>query len=336
VLRANYIDGRTTRVRRVDLSSAGEDLIVSGEDIALRVPFRDITVDEQLGRAPRRLRWKDGAFCEVHDLDALDALLSSMGHRGGWLERLQSRPAYVLCACLACVALAIGAYRWGLPWAAAQGADRLPPAIANTLSAQALKVLDGEILMPSKIAPERQETLTAKFRALRLPGGGTPTSSLLFRESRQLGANAFTLPDGTIIVLDELITVIGDDQQILAVFAHELGHAHARHGLQMLLQSSAVGAFLAFYVGDVSQLLALAPAAVVQARYSQNFEQQADDYASALLLQNRMSPGLLADALRKLAQSHPSSGTGGYLSSHPSTAARIRRLRLLGASFSAN
>src|ERR1700693_5915954 len=123
-------------------------------------------------------------------------------------------------------------------------------------------------LTPSKIAEERRQTLSADFHALRLPEGGTPSSALLFRGSRQLEANAFTLPDGTIIVLDDLITSIDDDQQTLAVLAHELGHAHGHHGLQLLLQSSAVGAFVTFYVGDISHLLAVAPAAVVQARDS--------------------------------------------------------------------
>jgi Zn-dependent protease with chaperone function len=196
---------------------------------------------------------------------------------------------------------------------------------------QTLKLLDGKILMPSKIADERRRALSAKFHALRLPEGGTPDSELLFRGSPQLEANAFTLPDGTIIVLDDLLTSIGDDPQTLAVFAHELGHAHGSHGLQLLLQSSAIGAFWTLYIGDISNLLAAAPAAMVQAKYSQELESQADDYAARLLMHNGMSPALLADALEKLAESHSGSSKGGYLSSHPSTDERLRHLRLLAA-----
>ena len=62
---------------------------------------------------------------------------------------------------------------------------------------------------PSKIAEEHQRPLSAEFHALRLPEGGIADSVLLFRRSPQLGANAFTLPDGTIIVLDDLITALG-------------------------------------------------------------------------------------------------------------------------------
>jgi Zn-dependent protease with chaperone function len=333
MLQANYFDGRSTRVRIVELSLAGGDLVIAGEDIHLRVPFAQVTVDERLGRAPRRLRFKDGTFCEVRDLDALDTLLSSTGHRDGWVDRMQRHVQFMLFSLVACVALVLMAYKWGLPWAAAKGAHNLPPAVGKTLSVQTLKLLDGKILMPSKIAEDRRRALSAKFHALRLPEGGTPDSELLFRDSPQLGANAFTLPDGTIIVLDDLLTSIGGDPQALAVFAHELGHAHGRHGLQLLLQSSAVGAFWTLYIGDISNLLAAAPAAVVQARYSQDLERQADDYGAKLLMHNGMSPALLADALEKLAASHAGASKGGYLSSHPSTDERMRHLRQLGVVF---
>jgi Zn-dependent protease with chaperone function len=331
VLRADYFDGHSTRVRAVTVSVAGGDLVIAGEDVDIRAPFLDVTVDERLGRAPRRLRLADGAFCEVRDLDALDALLSLMAHRDGRIDRMQRHLHGVLFACVGCIALAAAAYRWGLPWAAAEGARRLPPAVGRALSVQALKVLDGGILAPSKIPVQRQQALEVKFLALRLPEDGTPAPTLLFRGSPQLGANAFALPDGTIVVLDDLIAAIGVDQQILAVLAHELGHVHGRHGLQLLLRSSAVGALATFYFGDISHLLAAAPAAVVKARYSQELEQEADDYAAATLLENGMSPGLLADALGALAARHSGASMGGYLSSHPSTAERIRHLRLHGA-----
>jgi Zn-dependent protease with chaperone function len=333
VLQARYFDGQSTRVRKVDLSVLDGDLLVVGEDINLRVPFGQVKVDERLGHAARRLRFGESAFCEVRDLEALDALLSEVGHRDGPVDRIQRHLQLVLVCCVAFVALIAVAYRWGLPWAAARGAQHLPPVIGKTLTVQTLKVLDGAILLPSTLPAERQRALTAKFRALRLPEGGTPRSVLLFRASPQLGANAFTLPDGTIVVLDELVTVIASDPQTLAVFGHELGHAHGHHGLQLLLQSSAVGAFLTLYIGDISHLLAAAPAAVLQARYSKDLEREADDYGAAVMADNGMSPGLLADALEKIAASHPESAKEGYLSSHPSTDARMKHLRELGAAF---
>jgi Zn-dependent protease with chaperone function len=240
---------------------------------------------------------------------------------------MQRRSKFVLPSMVVFVLLAIAGYRWGLPWAATAGAAYIPAAFGIKLSDQALRILDGSVLLPSKIAKERQQALSAKFHALRLPEGGTAQAELLFRRSPQLGANAFTLPDGRIIVLDELITIVNDDRQILATFAHEAGHARGRHSLRLLLQSSAVGAFLALYVGDLSSLLAVAPATLIQAKYSRDLEEQADDYAAAVLALNGMSPALLAGALDKLAKSHQESAQAGYLSTHPATVERMRHLR---------
>ena len=306
-----------------------------GDDVNARVPFARIAVDERLGRAPRRLRLDDGAFCEVRDLEALDGLLALTPHRDGRVDRMQRHLHLALFACVACIALAVVAYEWGLPWAAAEAARRLPRAVGRTLSVQALKIMDGGILFSSRVAEQRQQALKAKFDVLRLPGDGTPVPTLLFRDSPQLGANAFALPDATIVLLDDLITSIDDDPEILAVLAHEMGHVHGRHGLQLLFRSSAVGALATFYLGDISHLLAVAPAALVQARYSQALELEADDFAAKMLRQNGMSPGLLGDALKTLSERRPGSADGGYLSSHPPTDQRMRHLRALAASFTA-
>lgn len=331
MLAAEFFDGRSTRVRAVAISVVDRDLTITGADVAIRVPFAEVTVDERLGRAARRLRLKDGSFCEVRDLRGLDQLLASLAHVDGRVDRMQRHIHVVLLSLLAFVLLVIASYQWLLPWAAARAAVHVPPGISQAISVETLKILDGGILQPSELSETRREELSAKFRALRLPQGGTAASPLLFRKSQQLHANAFTLPDGTIIVLDDLVALLGDDQRVLAVLAHELGHAHGHHGMQHLLQSTAVGAFLSFYVGDISQLVAAAPAAVLQAKYSQDLERQADDYGAAVLLRNGMSPQLLSDALQELIKAHPGSKGGGFLESHPSTDERIRHLHVLAA-----
>ncbi len=327
MLTAEYFDGHSTRVRVVNLEVDGQSLSIAGEDIERHIPFVDVKVDERLGRAPRRLHFRDGAFCVVGDLRALDELLSSVAHRDGWVDRAQRRARSALISLVAVTVLALAGYEWVLPWAAAKAAAKIPAVVSHQLSVGTLRALDGEILLPSRIPQDHQQSLSAKISALRLPGGGGPTGELFFRRSPQLGANAFTLPDGTIVILDDLINVIDDDRQILATIAHELGHARGHHGLQLLLQGSVVATFLAFYVGDVSSLLAVAPATLMHASYSRALEEQADEYAAAVLRLNGMSPALLAEALKKLASSRQGGGEMGYLSTHPAIEERARHLR---------
>ena len=181
IVHADYLDGHSTRVRLVTLASDGSDLTIVGDGIDQRIPFAQIRVDEQLGRVSRRLRLPDGAICEVRDLGALDLILAGTPHRDGWVDRLQRRWRFIAAACVACVGLALIAYTWGLPWAAAVAARNLPAAVSEALSVQTLKILDQGILLPSKLPAERQRSLLAAFHRLHLPAGGSPDSELLFR-----------------------------------------------------------------------------------------------------------------------------------------------------------
>ena len=329
---ASYFDGRSTRVRGVHLSVDGQVLRISGEDIERSIPVGEIRIDEQLGRAPRRLRFADDAYCEIRDFDELAVLLEALGHRDGWVDRLQRRVLAVTVAVVATIALIGAGYLWGLPLAAAALAERLPQSVGTTIGTQVLRVLDGDVLLPSELPKARRTELERRFAALRASVPAVPEARILFRRSPALHANAFALPDGTIVLLDDLVTSIGDDRLVLAVLAHELGHVARRHTLRLILESSAVGAFLTFYVGDISQLLAAAPAAALQARYSRTLETEADDYGAALLRRNGLSPALLADALDNLVQAthlESRSAAAGYVASHPPTDERMARLRAM-------
>lgn len=330
---AQFFDTRSTRIRPVTLDLVDDELVVAGDGIDVRAKLATVKVDERLGNAARRVRFEDGTFCEVRDLAALDALLGAASHRDGWVDRHQRGFRPVLLATAACIAIAVAGYRWALPWAATLAAQHLPTPVVQAIGGETLELLDRGVFAPSRLPDDRRRSIERRFATLELAERGATRPALLFRRSTELGANAFTLPDGTIVVLDELVTSIGDERQVLAVLAHELGHADGRHSLRLLLQGSALGAFWAFYVGDISGLLAVAPAALMQARYSRDLEAQADDYGAEILIRNGLSPALLATALRALAAAHPGAGAPGYLASHPPTDERLRHLDRLATTY---
>jgi predicted Zn-dependent protease len=115
------------------------------------------------------------------------------------------------------------------------------------------------------------------------------------------------------------------------VLAHELGHVHERHALRGVIQSSVVGVLVAVWLGDVSSLATALPAAVLDARYSRDFEREADAYAAELLRANGADALAFAEFLARLEVAHGGGGPApallAYLASHPATAERIRRLR---------
>ena len=98
MLQANYFDGRSTRVRLVDLSVVGEDLVIAGEGIDFRVPFIDVKVDERLGRAPRRLRFHGRHILRSTRPGCARYPVIVTAHRDGWVDRMQRHLQFVLFA----------------------------------------------------------------------------------------------------------------------------------------------------------------------------------------------------------------------------------------------
>ena len=327
---AAYYDGQTSQRREVRLYAGGATLTVEGAGVRRTARADEVEITERLGSAPRLVRFSDGAFCEVRDLAGFETLLEVLGHREAPVERWQRSWRIALASAVLVAAGLIAAYFYGLPWAAAQAAARLPDGVHRELSRQTLAALEGGLLQDSQLPEARRAQIAAGFAALRRPPGTSATLDLRFGASG-IGPNAFALPDGTVVLLDELVALCDHDEQIYAVLGHELGHVQHRHGVRLLLQGSFAGLLAAWWIGDVSGLWASAPAALLHAQYSRGFEREADAYAADLLEANGLPAARLAEALEKLAAAHGQTGrTEGwvdYLSSHPAPRERLEALR---------
>jgi Zn-dependent protease with chaperone function len=168
---------------------------------------------------------------------------------------------------------------------------------------------------------------------------GTSTYRLELRAGQVLGPNALALPAGIIIVTDEFVALAQHDEEIAAVLAHEFAHAQQRHGLRSILQNSAVGVIVASLTGDITSITSLGaalPTALIDARYSREFENAADAAAVAYLQEAHIPVARFADILRRLQSVHEqrsgSAGAPGRLpfgdlfSTHPETTDRIERI----------
>jgi Zn-dependent protease with chaperone function len=356
-LNANYFDGRSSRRQPVRLSAdEGCLLIESTESMDTRsIPVADIRVSETQGRAPRTLRFTTG-FCEVEQGPALDALLATLGCRESAVVRMQSRWRWAFASDAIIVLCMVAGYLWGLPWAAEALAPRVPVSVMAPISDEAMVQLDKYLLKASNLPDARREKLQHAFRTLAATDPSLAVYgdnlSLEFRSSPKIGPNAFALPGGQIVLFDELAELYEDDDEILAVLCHELGHLSKRHGIRQIIQSSVVAAVTAAMFGDFSYTASMLSAAILDFSYSREMESEADAYAADLLRQHGKSPLLLASALEKMeayygqekkeSESEEKKEDGkqedekqekegikfpDWLSSHPETAERIRRLR---------
>jgi Zn-dependent protease with chaperone function len=333
-VKAWYYDGRQAKRHEVSLSLEDDVLHILGPEIQRQAALSAVKIQAPLGNTPRLILFSDGARCEVADHQAFAALLPDAG--SSLLADLESHWPFVWLALLLTIGVAMAGYVWGLPYAARQVAARLPDSVLQPMDSQILDTLDKSMLTVTELPPERQQQLREELKQLVLPPGATAPKQLLFRASPKLGANAFALPGGSIVVLDKLVALAANDEEILAVLAHEMGHVSHRDALRQMLQASAVSMFMTWYIGDVRGLLASAPALLLQTNYSRDLEQHADLFAAQLLRLNAIPANRLADMLEKLAAAHqeqpiPADDTSkslfDYISTHPNTGERIKTLR---------
>ena len=329
-----FYDGISSRAHPVFVTIVDGQCRISGKGIDQSIPIAEVSVSERLEGAHRILRFRDGSSCELPDSGRLSVFLNSAGRRESLVQRLLRSWRWVALSFLLLVVILSAGYRWGLPWAAEKLAFQLPVSVLNLISQQALSSLDGKVLQPTTLTAERQRQLKERLEQIKLVSTQTLPTRIEFRNSTMFGANAFALPNGTIVFIDKLVELADNDDQIVAVYAHEAGHVALRHGLRQIIQRSVVAIVLASYFGDVSSLGAALSGWLLEAKYSRSFEQDADRFAAATLLQNGLSPKLLSAMLEKLEEDHRK-GTGSgdkngkkldYLSSHPATEERIKYL----------
>jgi Zn-dependent protease with chaperone function len=332
---ATFFDGQSSRASPVTLRfDDNGTLHVAGDGVDHTFARGQVRVESRLGDAPRFVRLPGDARCEVRDNDLLDRAVAAWPGRGGGrlLHRLEKSWRLVV---LAVVVLGFTAFlliRFGLPAAAKHIAYRLPMAVSERLGSDALSVLDRLLFAPSKLPAERQAELHEKFRAMLQRQADTYAYRLEFRASPRIGANALALPNGTIVMTDELVALARHDDEILGVLAHECGHVQGRHALRSLLQNSAVVVVITLATGDMSGVSALGaalPTILLEAKYSRLFETEADAYGVDAMRAAGLDPVHLANILERL-----SGGTGGtteemlsYVSSHPATPERVQAIK---------
>jgi Zn-dependent protease with chaperone function len=340
---ASYFDGRSAKAHPVTLSLNDTVLSMRGDGISRDDPVTSLRVSEPMGAAPRLISFPDGTHCEVRDLAGMAALLAATHYEDSWVVRLQHRWRWAVASVVVTVATILAGYYWGLPALSEWIAYQVPDKVLAQMGSGTLRILDRAVFSPTKLSEDRRQSLSAAFERLLAPGDTKPRYTLLFRHGGRVGANAMALPDGTIVVTDQLVALAAHDEEIIAVLAHELGHLNRRHGLRMLIQGSIVAFVVTWYMGDVSSAAAGLPTLLLQARYSRNHEREADDFGAAMLKANGISPRRLADMLAKLEAAHraksaktdgektdtpagKSGSVGDYLASHPATRERIDAL----------
>ena len=332
-IRALYFDGKSSAGHQVTVGlDAQRVLRVRGAGIELGWPLGEVRASGRIGSSWRTLYFPDGSQCETADNDGVDQMFESREPRAArLLHRWESGLGYALAAVVITVSAAFAGIYWGIPALAKRVAFALPAATESLIGRDALAALDRFVLALSRLPAERQDTLRKLLAGMSSDKDGAGGYRLEFRWGGRAGANALALPAGIIILTDELVALSKDDRELEAVLAHEIGHLRQRHILRHILQDSATALLIAVTVGDITSLTSLAAAAptlLLQAKFSRDFEREADDFALDYLARRGIPLEVFAAILQRMDEKRPAGKDGpNYLSTHPATRERIERAR---------
>ena len=323
-------DGSTATAVAVRVEERGDDIAVCDGTVTARLPRAAIVADAPIPGVPRILRLPDGERIESTEHDAVAALWPEHGIVARAAYAVETRWWAVfagIAITAACIWLVVAV---ALPLAADPVARSISPEVELYLGKQALKSLDATVMKPSQLSAEEQEEWEDKFDAFVEGEKGEENFVIVFRHAGR--PNAFALPGGTIVVTDEMVDAVDNDDELLAVLAHEIGHVRGRHAMRLVLQNSGIAVLMTALAGDavgVTFLAVALPSMLLQSGYSRQFEAEADDYAFAHLKRHGVSPQAFANVMRRLEKETGGAKDDGtvmrYLGTHPSSAERIRR-----------
>ena len=308
-INADYYDGKTAKRVAATIRVVGDVVVVARDRASSEYAVSSIHVQPQLRGTPRRIEFPDGSVAIATDHAAVEA---AFGVRSAQTlaHRLESHLGFVFAAIIG-VVVAVGlGYFYGVPWAAREIAQRLPINIESQIADAGIKSLDQLVFKPTELDAATRAKISAAFAEIRTATDLPPTVRLEFREGGWIGANAFALPGGLVVVTDQLVEIMPGVDETTAVLAHELGHVQYRHSLRHLLQDSISALAAAAIYGDVASLTGLAvtaPTVLAHNGYSRDFEREADGFAFALLKKTGRSPRAFASAMRELQKSHAGS-----------------------------
>ena len=312
----------------------------------------ELDVQPRLANTPRLIGLPEGGQLESVDNDSIDSLQKAFSQSILYqtIDRLERSWVAVLIGLVTTAVFFWGGVTYGVPAVAKVVAHAIPEEVLFPLGDEVQAWMDEEVFEPSQLSVEKQQSLVDLFDD-QLDEGHQ--YHLLFRKSPRIGANALALPNNVIILTDELVALSENNQQLLAVLAHEIGHLKNQHAIRRLLQQAGLAAMFIAFTGDVSSISSMViylPGLLLELGYSRDFEYEADEYASDYMASNNIDQSHLIEILNRLHESHIAmeSDTGGpsenqdtndseadnnqrstfdYLSTHPAVESRIERIR---------
>ena len=301
--------------------------------------LKELIISSRLGNTLRKITLPNGCVFVTKENDKIDTLLLDNLNKKNILFKLEKSILFVFVSILLVLVIIFAFFKWGLPYMSKQIAYSLPLLANNIIASNTINALDKYVLQKSKLSILKQQTIQKTFINKVLPlmeQNKKLKYKLHFRAwtiNNQDIANALALPNGDIILTDKLVELSLNEDELIAVILHEIGHIKKRHTMQMLIQKSFISAFVMFITSDTNILGDLGiglSTFLLNNNYSRTYELQADDFAFRKMLLAKIDPQNLILIIEKIspkkniADDKKNKSIMNYFSTHPSTSSRTQ------------
>lgn len=324
--------------------------------------FSKIAISPRIGDSTRFLTLPSGQLFETDDNDKVDDLINLFSEN--LHSHIHTDARFIRISVMAVILLLSWMFiSLGVPALTYKIAMKVPEKMLIEYGQGALKDLDDKYFSKSKITDKRQQTITKRFKELLPDEHRKLAYNLHFREVEKIGANAFALPSGDIIISDNLIELSMNNDEIMSILLHEIAHVELRHAVQGVIRTSSILLFVVAVTGDITSLSAAlvgVPALLLNSNYSRQMEWDADGYSLKKMQSLDINPAAFSSILSKIVAFHKQKKIAkkdtvnkdeekqspketqsddqysGYWSSHPPSKERIERFRKAGELFQVN
>ena len=185
--------------------------------------------------------------------------------------------------------------------------------------------------------PGEDDPYTIRLRKLTEGITDADGIPLNFKVYDVIDVNAFACPDGSVRVFSSLMDMMNDDE-LIGIIGHEIGHVMKHHSKKAFKQELLTGALKDAVASTGGVAAALTDSqlgelgsSLLNDKYSQKQEKEADDCGYDFLVANGRNPWGMVMAFEKMQAMEEKAGAkSSYVdkmfSSHPETEARIKAM----------
>ena len=190
----------------------------------------------------------------------------------------------------------------------------------------------------STILPETS-TYTKRLRNITSRLTNIGDIQLNYQVYQNSEVNAFACADGSVRVYTGIMDVM-NDEQLLSVIAHEIGHVALKHTYNQMRNSMLTSAAFEGLAATSDKVAVLTDSQIgaigqtmINNQFSKKQESQADEFSYEFLVAAKRNPWVMVEAFEKLQEISGGSSVMGPVSSlfstHPDTATRIKTISAL-------